>query len=327
MIYVNKSQSVSIQGRNYLESWLKSNYDDKYTYEEYIEKIKSENKNKLGKIIWDLMPSKQMLREFLLREQGFICCYCGQRLLNNEKSPIEHLEPKSLKFWNEDEGKHDYVNVHLTYDYDNLLASCPGSARRIIHIVKENTETLEEIANLYGVSINRVVELYIDDHNFEIVRKEYDLEKIKEGDRILIIEPLNSKQQHCDTKKGADIIKITPLQENCEKRFIYEYSDINCFIKEAGEEDEEVFNTIKTLNLNGNPYLNRNRKEVLNKVLILRKKIIEKDTSLLPKIIQYYTKSNKAFAPNNEIQFVDDYKQNLVFIYLAALKGKIKRIA
>jgi uncharacterized protein (TIGR02646 family) len=48
----------------------------------------------------------------LLREQGFICCYCGRRI-SRESSHIEHFKPR--KHFPQD-----------ALNYFNLLASCPG---------------------------------------------------------------------------------------------------------------------------------------------------------------------------------------------------------
>jgi uncharacterized protein (TIGR02646 family) len=48
----------------------------------------------------------------LLKEQGFICCYCGS-LIARRECHIEHFKPKSI-----------YPN--LTYEYNNLIASCQG---------------------------------------------------------------------------------------------------------------------------------------------------------------------------------------------------------
>lgn len=59
---------------------------------------------------------KQCLRDSLLVEQGFICCYCGQEISTNN-SVIEHLKNK------------DY---HPTFqlEYDNLVCSCKGGQDR-----------------------------------------------------------------------------------------------------------------------------------------------------------------------------------------------------
>lgn len=68
-------------------------------------------------------PVKRSVRESLLEEQGYICCYCEKRI-NQEDSHIEHLKPKDT----------NNIYSHLTLDYNNLLASCQGE--------KENTSTI-----------------------------------------------------------------------------------------------------------------------------------------------------------------------------------------
>jgi uncharacterized protein (TIGR02646 family) len=53
---------------------------------------------------------RRELRKVLSEEQGFICCYCCQRLVL-EDSHIEHLQPQS-------------TTAHRSLHYDNLLVSC-----------------------------------------------------------------------------------------------------------------------------------------------------------------------------------------------------------
>lgn len=60
--------------------------------------------------------SKKELREELLKEQGFICCYCNQSLKNDPKTIIEHLHDKDS-------------NLELTFEYNNLLVSCNGGQK------------------------------------------------------------------------------------------------------------------------------------------------------------------------------------------------------
>ena len=89
----------------------------------YIEKTKSEPAvfakwTKAGG--WDASDSvnskawamKQEIKELLLKEQGFICCYCEEQI-TTENSHIEHLLPK---------GNPQFA--HLKSNYSNLLCSC-----------------------------------------------------------------------------------------------------------------------------------------------------------------------------------------------------------
>lgn len=62
--------------------------------------------------------SKEELRQALLQEQGFICCYCMQRISNAPTTKIEHLEPR--------EGDSETERI---FDYHNLLVSCNGGEK------------------------------------------------------------------------------------------------------------------------------------------------------------------------------------------------------
>jgi len=58
---------------------------------------------------------KQELKEIIMKEQGFLCCYCMARV-EYYNSHIEHFKPK---------GDPQYQSLQL--EYDNLLVSCEGS--------------------------------------------------------------------------------------------------------------------------------------------------------------------------------------------------------
>lgn len=67
---------------------------------------------------WDNLstPQKPMVHDALLREQGYICCYCGRRI-TRDTSHVEHLKPRKT-----------YPNLAL--EYTNLLASCQRERER-----------------------------------------------------------------------------------------------------------------------------------------------------------------------------------------------------
>ena len=56
-------------------------------------------------------PERAALREALLMEQGFICCYCQARITGNTDSHIEHFKPRS-----------SFPAEEL--NYENLHVSC-----------------------------------------------------------------------------------------------------------------------------------------------------------------------------------------------------------
>jgi TIGR02646 family protein len=57
--------------------------------------------------------SKRALKEHLLKDQGYICCYCGCEILNNEGTKIEHIKCQKR-------------HPDLALCFDNMLASCDG---------------------------------------------------------------------------------------------------------------------------------------------------------------------------------------------------------
>ena len=62
---------------------------------------------------YDNYPDKDVLRKSLLKEQGYICCYCMSRIKSDEMK-IEHWQPQTK-----------YTSRQL--DYRNLLGACMGN--------------------------------------------------------------------------------------------------------------------------------------------------------------------------------------------------------
>ena len=59
-------------------------------------------------------PEKRLVHSALLSDQGYICCYCCQKI-EKETSHIEHFSPQSK------------TDAELSVTYSNLLASCGSS--------------------------------------------------------------------------------------------------------------------------------------------------------------------------------------------------------
>lgn len=59
-------------------------------------------------------PERPIVHDSLLKEQGYICCYCGMRI-TRETSHIEHLKPRTK-----------YPDLAIAYT--NLIASCQGES-------------------------------------------------------------------------------------------------------------------------------------------------------------------------------------------------------
>jgi uncharacterized protein (TIGR02646 family) len=111
MKYIEKQASPQA-----FEQWKES----KKNRQEDLAKIKDLTSEKL-KIRWDNLKSKadifKLLRESLLKEQGYLCCYCQQPIrLELKTIALEHLIARS-------------IDCTLLFEYTNLLASCLGGKK------------------------------------------------------------------------------------------------------------------------------------------------------------------------------------------------------
>jgi len=188
-------------------NWLTSDKDRK---DKIAKDIADENLS--GKQLWAFFKNEgntayEALKKHLVEVQGYICCYCGQRIESDNHTAIEHLQPKSLF-------------KSKIFDYGNLLASCKGGSCDKIHKVKEG-EMLVSIAEDYGVDVEHLEDVYVNIHNV----KSLDIENLNVGDRIVIFPLVDKKSQHCDLKKGNKEIEINPLQEDCTDYFSYNNLD------------------------------------------------------------------------------------------------------
>jgi uncharacterized protein (TIGR02646 family) len=83
-------------------------------------------------------PQKRELHEALLKEQGYLCCYCEMRI-ERQHSHIEHVKPQN-------------PYIELSLDYFNLLASCQGEntppLKKPIHCGQKKGNELLKISPL-----------------------------------------------------------------------------------------------------------------------------------------------------------------------------------
>ena len=82
--------------------------------EEFLEWKRKDKMFLRGRPNWNRLPSniKNLLRETISIEQGFICCYCERNLSENDFH-LEHIRPKDINKFPKNQ-----------LDYDNLLCSC-----------------------------------------------------------------------------------------------------------------------------------------------------------------------------------------------------------
>ena len=187
-------------------------------------------KERTGTQLWDEFGGevKQTLKEVLVREQGFLCCYCGSRILASSSSAhLEHLLPKD-EF------------PEKVYDYHNLLASCNGGEKAVVYENSDNKD-LREVAQLFGIS-------------------EADLpSQASSAKRFVTVVP-QLKERHCGHKKGNKTIDISPMDPACGEFFKYRTFDGKI---EVSEENRQ---TVELLGLN-HPLLCTRREKVIEDVL------------------------------------------------------------
>lgn len=88
----------------------------------FIGQPENENGERIN-CTYDDMPGevKILVKQSLLEEQGYLCCYTGIRI-SDKRSHVEHFKPQSESRAARVAGEKDYDDV----EYANLLAAYPG---------------------------------------------------------------------------------------------------------------------------------------------------------------------------------------------------------
>lgn len=249
--------------------------------------------------LWDYGEYKDVVKQQLVQEQFGICCYCGSRIFADHNTAIEHLQPKS-----------DPRYRHLVFDYNNFGASCMGGSKNIVHFLSRN-ESIEDVTRRFGVSYEHLEDVFINtDFQREKFAREYDLENLEVGNRIIIFKKLPPESQHCDTRKGNNEIEILPTNPNCEELFFYE--------SRTGKIDtnanEVTKNIVKVLGLNDNIYLVRERLRILKQAAVFTRTLVA-NTANNPDLVRQLLKEKRIRlqTPTNGLL------QPYYFVYLATL--------
>lgn len=278
-----------------LEVWLNEN-------EEEIKNMIADPE-KSGAFMWRYFRDNakdvyEELKESLVKDQGFICCYCGKRIQNDYQTLIEHLKPKSgykLK----------------TFLFENLLASCMGGSVIKIHKV-EPEETLDSITEKYGVDIEHLQDVYVNSDELLLFRKKYDIENLNIGDRVVIFPIAASNEQHCDTRKGNLEIEITPLLSDCQNYFRFNPIDGKII------EDENNGDTIEKLGLNSNRYINQLRKRAIEESNILKENLLN---DFGHSITEFNDNKNTIVKNLNSLSFNNGVLDAFVFVMIWNLEN------
>jgi hypothetical protein len=240
---------------------------------------------------------KKYLKEALGKEQGQICCYCGQKL--TIETVIEHFLNKG-----------DDI-CERTYNYKNLLVSCNGNqqAGNVRASYKTQGETMWEdavqhINNTYGLSITVQELKYI---NIKVAEKD-----ILEPKTALKIE---SSPQHCDVAKHNFDLPINPTElPDCLDRFDYtDDGDIH-------GKDADAQKAIQILNLKA-AILKKDRADAW----IGFKEALEGELSMIQK--EYSLDKKKALELLFRLELESDNTYHFCVVKRSLLKERIKELS
>ncbi len=165
-------------------------------------------------------PIKSDVKKSLLVEQGYICCYCEQKI-SSDSSHIEHLKPKDRDKFPE-----------LQLDYTNMLCSCQKQLAK------------GEPRHCGNSKDNKTILIYPLQNYCEI--------KFKYGFNGSI-EHIDEVSKETINHLQLDIDKLNDLRKNAIEPFIFDISDEEAqifareYLKQKDGKYNEFYTTIKYL--------------------------------------------------------------------------------
>jgi 5-methylcytosine-specific restriction endonuclease McrA len=247
MIYIQKTEPPKI-------------YSDFLLNHKQDIQIRINGKAQKGKHIWSWFKKRfpleySELQKQLLLDQGYVCCYCGERL-SIGASAIEHLNPKS--------------NKQVIFPFDNLFSSCTGG--KGIQITIGKNDNLASLAEKFDI-------------------EQQDLVSLNPGKNIIpgeLIKICNQVQQgdFCSHAKGDAELTYSPVVTEIFDIIRYELNEANdeVDILPSDSSNSVLQNELDViLNLN-HPTLKKKRAAKLKDVTALMIEIIETETEIEQKI-------------------------------------------
>ncbi|TAJ13751.1 hypothetical protein DMA11_07810 [Marinilabiliaceae bacterium JC017] len=243
-------------------------------------KTKINNHRQTGVKIWNWFKQRANgvlddLRLKLLEDQGYVCCYCGEKITNSSMA-IEHLEPKNIK-----------SNI---FPFSNLYASCIGGKEKT-HNIGRN-ESLATLSTRFNISISKLQKL---NPGKSFVHK--DCIKIYKSD---------TNGSHCDNKKNGDFLINKPDQLDIFDKIKYQFdaSKKEVSVLPVNLLDIDLENDINTVLQLNQKTLKKRRAIVLNQVNSILDDIIDQagsDEDIVTGVVNlfedYETKKNGKFDP------------------------------
>lgn len=252
-----------------MKTILKQESPEKQRFEEWKalanleEKYQKVNEKQL-KIddLWDMISAKmpisdkddafifpkEELQKALLKEQGYICCYCGVQI-SEDNMRIEHFYPKSQ-------------NAFCTFNYDNLHAACEGGGQGTVYIktdlaaiLTEKNMTIEDIKRLNKGKTN-----FNKGDKVQITEDPFHCDNLK-GDNANNPNYKKTKDKNGDMTPIAFPFIVSPLLPNIDKKFKY----LNDGTVQAINEEETIIkDSIILLGLNVEKLKNARKKAIKN---------------------------------------------------------------
>jgi uncharacterized protein (TIGR02646 family) len=174
--------------------------------------LKKSKLNRRKKDYWEKFTKKTVIKnkvkETLLEEQGFICCYCQQRVYFNNKTIIEHFIARD----------NDATKM---FNYENIFACCDGGQGERTDKNENQENALEFIPKYCGhekdndtISINP-----LDDDCESHFSYTYNDDAYRPE---ITIEGITIEGQQAVEKLNLDIPKLRRLRGDAVVGFLFE---------------------------------------------------------------------------------------------------------
>lgn len=295
-----------------MKTIIKQESPERDTFEKW--KIDSKINESSSDKLWDLFDTpeneegekinpKRSLQQALLKEQGYICCYCGKRI-TEDNVVIEHFFPKT-------------ENRDCTFNYYNLHASCEGGGYKDFFVRTEHKDILD-IQTEIGLSKEELVrlnpklkelskgkkfsEIYSKGSKLTIQKQPFTCDNLKESNanNSSYIKQDGKKDKNGNKESITSPFILSPLIQNVDKRFRYENDGS---IKANNYTDEIAQNTLILLGLNSNT-LCKERKKVLEVISDIFKYYAESSFEELENFL--HSEIENTYKPH-ENDMLDEY--------------------
>lgn len=178
------------------------------------------------------------LRIALLKESGFLCCYCMQRIaikdtdIQLEKMVVEHFKPKSIY-----NGQNNPTDLRL--NYKNLLSACLGNkdSEAINHCDASKDDG--ELSIIPNPSTDEFL-VFMQTLSYKIRYKQSLIDK-----KVFLIAPTNPDDIVNDELVGTNKGKLNLNEDNLAKKRFAVWSSVEKILDKTNWQIDEVQKMIR----------------------------------------------------------------------------------